>query len=402
MNQEAEKALKIQVLGNFSVRTCDERPKAVPRLVARVGTVLAGWPGQWVGRDRLVQELWGDRPPRTAANTLQAHVSQLRRLVGKDRLLSDANGYLLDVDPSDVDAERFQELLHEAARAQRHLHLARAEQLLGDALALWHGTPYLDVTDPELRARRARLEELRNGAFEDRLECQLEIASDQHELHDGIATARELVSLSPLRERRHMLLIRALTAAHRVAEAHAAVEEARAHIRLITGTEPSDDIAMLDPSLSARAENLFPMTQSLPRPMDVPVERPAAEVNEAIAARLRELLVDHNARIVFLQADAAHHDAIARCVAQTLRGDFPRGILTRGAHEPAAAQAPNQRGVLTILTAATASALTQLASEPATDNTTTLVLTDKKPPASHRDVSIDAMHVVPAPLQRTS
>ena len=394
--------LRIQVLGHFGVRTGSERPKAVPRLVARVGCILAGWPGEWVDRQRLIEELWGDRPPRTALNTLQAHVSQLRKVVGKDLVIGDANSYLLDVDPAVVDAELFQELLHDSARAQRQLHLARAQDLLSQALSLWGGVPYVDSNDPDLRARRARLEELREVALEDRLECQLEIARDHHELHTVIANARELVSLSPLRERRHVLLIRALAAANRVAEANAALESATNHIRLVTAGEPSADITSLAASLQERSENLYPLVRSLPRIADGAAPKAVLPSEQAAFDRIAKLLVEHNASLVLLRADVAQHERIASSLAAALHGDFPRGVITERADDNIAKLAQPRHGVLRIIMQAGSSNIASFLQQRNSDEGASIICTDTEPPASLAAVTVDLTYMTNTSILQSS
>lgn len=368
--------MRIRVLGHFGLVTPGERPIAPPRLVARVGTILAGWPGDWVERDRLIQELWGDRPPRTALNTLQAHVSHLRKAVGKDLVIGDSNGYMLDVDPTDVDAEAFVELVNEAARAQRQMHLGRASDLLTRALDLWHGAPYRDVEDGELLARRARLEEMWRVAQEDLLECRLTLARDSYQLNDAIACAKELVTREPLRERRHIMLIQALNHANRHAEASAAVENAALLIRDITGREAG-------PSLR---ESLTDPNQRIPMPMltDTRVsERSLAgeftNLDEDLLMRICEALVDHDVPTVIACLPAGEHEAFAYAVAARLTDDFPFGIQATIAPKTDAHQENFQRGSLQILTHLDETQIVALAERRAPASAARLLLTEQPP-----------------------
>ncbi len=109
------------------------QPVHVPGSRARsLLTLLALRAGTVVPRDRLIDELWGDRPPANAANALQARVSRLRRLLGPERLLGRAPGYLLAFDPEDVDVTAFEQL----AGQGRNL-LARAEVGKGAVARGW-------------------------------------------------------------------------------------------------------------------------------------------------------------------------------------------------------------------------------------------------------------------------
>lgn len=381
--------MQIRVLGHFGLVVPGEHPIAPPRLVAKVGTILAGWPGEWVERDRLICEVWGDRPPRTALNTLQAHVSHLRKVVGKDLVIGDSNGYLLDVHPSQVDAEEFCELIEEAVRAQRHMHLAQAVTLITQALGIWHGDPYLDVDDVELCARRMRLKEMRETAMEDRLACQLEIARDQHELNAVIADARELIALSPLRERGHVLLARSLAAANRVREAKSVLETATDHsLRAGTGV-PSGEITELTDALHEHASNIYPLTRATSLFSDSHVAHPLSPEAKAILSRVSELLVENNASAAVLRVETEHHDRIALCLADSLHGDFPRGIDIARVDRDIKKPLPIRPGMLRIVTHAESDDVARHLRERIADGGPTLIITEDLPPAKWMAVTID-------------
>ena len=89
-----------------------------------------------VARERLIDELWGEEPPETAVETLQAYVSRLRKLLPDGVLLTRPPGYLLAVEPGASDLLRFESLVAEARNADS----GRASELLRDALALWRGS----------------------------------------------------------------------------------------------------------------------------------------------------------------------------------------------------------------------------------------------------------------------
>src|SRR5437870_6105982 len=142
-----------------------------------------------VPTEQLIDDLWGEKAPATAANTLQVYVSQLRKLVA-DALVTEGPGYLLRVEPDELDAERFERLAHEAATALGRRSYGEASELLHEALALWRGPVLTDVryesfAQPEI----ARLEELRLAAIEDRLEAELGLG--RHDQKIGRASWRE-------------------------------------------------------------------------------------------------------------------------------------------------------------------------------------------------------------------
>src|SRR5215475_7374956 len=157
--------MEFRILGPLEIST-DGKACAVPG--ARERAVLAYLllhAGQPVSADRLIDELWGDEPPDAARNSLQVRVSGLRRVLGRDRIISSSGGYLVRIEPGELDLRRFEEL---AARGSR--------DDLEEALSLWRGPPLPEFSD-ELWAvpAIARLEELRLIAIENRLEADLEL-----------------------------------------------------------------------------------------------------------------------------------------------------------------------------------------------------------------------------------
>jgi DNA-binding SARP family transcriptional activator len=119
--------------------------------------------------DRLIDELWGDRPPATAAKALQAHISRLRKaLAAADgALVTRSHGYELKLDPGTLDAHRFEQLIREGQGAMAAGRPERALLMLENALALWRGAPLADLAyEPFAQREMARLEEERVAALE--------------------------------------------------------------------------------------------------------------------------------------------------------------------------------------------------------------------------------------------
>jgi predicted ATPase/DNA-binding SARP family transcriptional activator len=129
-----------------------------------------------VSRDRLIDALWGEQPPATAANALQVQVHALRRRLGAERIVREAPGYRLARDPGELDLERFERL---AARGRSELADGQADVAAAtfrEALELWRGPAYEDVRyEAFAQAEVARLEELRLAAVEDRVEADLSL-----------------------------------------------------------------------------------------------------------------------------------------------------------------------------------------------------------------------------------
>jgi len=173
-----------------------------------------------------VLALWGEAPPKTVVNTIQVHVSHLRSLLGSDQVRTAGQGYCLEVDPVQVDGEWFKTEVLECLAKSTAGDYSDVRQRLNEALSIWRGTPYEDLSDSTIEAKRSELEELRERAIEALLEASLEAADSTSELSEVIAAAKGQVARQPLRERGHELVIRGLIADGRLAEAHVSYERA--------------------------------------------------------------------------------------------------------------------------------------------------------------------------------
>src|SRR2546425_2767649 len=168
-------------------------------------------PNRVVSRARLIDELWHADPPETARTALQVYISQLRKALGWDLILTQPPGYLIRVSDGELDLHRF-EWLVATARAEEP---AEAARLLREGLALWRGTPLAELGDSFARAERARLEEQRLAALEQRIEAELALGR-QAEL---VPELEGLVHEQPLRERLRGQLMLALYRCGRQADA---------------------------------------------------------------------------------------------------------------------------------------------------------------------------------------
>jgi DNA-binding SARP family transcriptional activator len=191
-----------------------------------------------VSTERLIDELWGETPPRTVATALHNAVSQLRRLLGAETLVTRAPGYVLRVDESQLDAARFERLVREARDLGPDDRAAR----LRDALSLWRGEPLGGLAFEGAAAGEARrLEELHLTALEDRLDA--EIAVGRHA--EAVGELDGLVSENPLRERLRYLHMLALYRSGRQAEALQAYHEARRALVEDLGIDPARELQEL-------------------------------------------------------------------------------------------------------------------------------------------------------------
>jgi DNA-binding SARP family transcriptional activator len=203
-----------------------------------------------VSRDRLIDELWGDEPPETVSTAIQVHVSQLRKALGRDVIVTQAPGYLIRLQDGELDLDRFERSVASARTASP----SAAAQLLRDGLALWRGAPLAELDAPFARAGRARLEEQRLAALELRIDADLELGR-----HAELVPELEgLVREHPLRERLRGQLMLSL---YRCGRQAAALDVYRAGRRLLDeelGLEPGEELQRLerailnhDPSLES-------------------------------------------------------------------------------------------------------------------------------------------------------
>jgi YVTN family beta-propeller protein len=209
-----------------------------------------------VSRDRLIDGLWGERPPATAAHTLDNYISRLRKTLGDGRLVRRPPGYLLHVQPAELDLDRFERLLEEGRTELARGDGARAAVALRAALALWRGPALADVLyEPFASSEAERLEERRLVALEGRIDADLALGGGAELVPELEALVRE----HPHRERLLGQLMLALYRASRQSEALAAFDSARRRLAEELGLQPGPVLAELqrkilahDPSLGMR------------------------------------------------------------------------------------------------------------------------------------------------------
>jgi YVTN family beta-propeller protein len=202
-----------------------------------------------VSTDRLIEELWNDHPPETAAKALQGHVSQLRKRLGADSVLTLPAGYVLKLDPAEVDAYCFERLLEEAGREPPEI----ASRKLRDALALWRGPPLADFAyDDFARNEINRLEELRLTSIEKRIDADLAVGRHV----DVIAELEALVAAHPLRERFASQQMLALYRAGRQTEALEVYRDTRAALLEELGLEPGEELNALQKAILSHDDSL--------------------------------------------------------------------------------------------------------------------------------------------------
>jgi YVTN family beta-propeller protein len=225
--------------------------------------------GEVVSRDRLIDELWAGAPPPSADRSLDAYVSRLRRALreagGDGELVTRPPGYMLVAD--DLDATRFEALAaagREAVAAGEH---SQGTTLLSDALMLWRGGAYADVADePWARTEVARLEALRLGAIEARIDAELGLGR-----HAAIVAELEaLTARHPGRERLAEQRILALYRCGRQADALAVYRETHRGLVEDFGVEPGPAMRRLQQQVLAQDPALALNDDSRPTPPPAP------------------------------------------------------------------------------------------------------------------------------------
>jgi DNA-binding NarL/FixJ family response regulator/DNA-binding SARP family transcriptional activator len=260
--------VEYRILGPLEV--VDEgEPVPLGRLKERlVLAVLLLHANEFVSRERLIDELWGEAPPPTARKAVNVYISQLRKTLaqdGHDPIATADGGYRIEVDAGDLDVARMQQLLATARERAAAGELEAAGGLLREALALWRGPTLAGLLlESQGRGEVAQLDELRLTALMERIDCDL--ALGRHE--DVLGELQLLVAEHPLQERLRAQLMLALYRAGRQADALEAYQQARDELVKELGIEPSPALQRLqkailnqDPALELTAGIAAPPTR---------------------------------------------------------------------------------------------------------------------------------------------
>lgn len=236
--------LEIRILGPLEVT--DDGVKVSVRGRRRVALLagLAASPDMVASRDRLVEAVWADAPPRDPVHALHSLVSQVRQALGNADLIEAAgDSYTLQHDLVEVDVTAFRRLVADGRRAADAGDQAQASRLFAEALGLWRGQVLDGIDVPAvLLPEVGELEELHRAAIEARLQAELELGH-----HDRvIGELRALTLADPLRERAWGMLMVALYRSGRQSEALRAYQDAREHLGELVGIEPGPELRDLE------------------------------------------------------------------------------------------------------------------------------------------------------------
>ncbi|MFF0775667.1 BTAD domain-containing putative transcriptional regulator [Nonomuraea wenchangensis] len=272
----------IRVLGSFASEVNGAAVHLGGPRQRGVLALLVAARGQVVPVDRMIEDLWRGEPPARALMSLQAYVSNLRRLLEPGRpprtaarlLVSASPGYALRLPPESVDAWRFEDLLDQA-RAVTDPRAARS--LLAEALELWRGPAFAEVADePWAAAETARLNELRLVATELHVAAGLRIG----DAAAVVPEAERLTRDEPLREEGWRLHALALWSSGRQADALATLRRARGIFAEELGLDPGPELTALEEAILTRRTDVLRETVPLPPPPP-PFPPPPAPVTEA-------------------------------------------------------------------------------------------------------------------------
>ncbi|MEE1929382.1 AfsR/SARP family transcriptional regulator [Streptomyces sp. TRM 70351] len=243
--------MRFNLIGPFEIVSDNGRTymPTTPKVRQTLALLLTR-PNEIVTSDCLIQELWGERPPRSAITTLQTYIYHARRmfetegLIAPDRplLVTHAPGYLIAVEDDEVDIRVFEHLVARAHTELSHGQPGAAAGHLNRALELWRGPALSNIPSGDvLSGHVVHLEEVRIRALELRIEAENQLGRQR----ESIPQLRRLVNDYPLNEWFHGQLISALGCAGRRAEALQAYQSLRRILHDELGLEPSPELQRL-------------------------------------------------------------------------------------------------------------------------------------------------------------
>lgn len=299
--------MEFRILGPLEVLDGEQLLRLAGRKQRALLALLLLHANEVLSSDRLIEDVWGDDPPATGVNALQARVSQLRKAlapVAGEILVTRPPGYLLRVNTGELDAERFERLADEGRRALASGDVQAAAELLRSALSLWRGPALADfLYEPFAQGEIARLEEARLACLEERIEADLALKGHR----EVIAELEAMIGAHPLRERLRSQLMLALYRSGRQAEALGVYQETRRVLVEELGIEPSPVLQRLQQAILNQEPALELAEPSPPGP-------PAEE--SALSGRARKTVTLLVSDAVDAGGLAARDPEILRCVSE--------------------------------------------------------------------------------------
>ncbi len=259
--RSATKRMEYRILGPLEVSAGGELLPLGPVKQRALLAVLLLNRGKIISRDRLIDELWGERAPKTAPKAIQNYVSRLRKLLPPQTLLTRTPGYVAELAPGELDLDRFEQFVDEGRKALASGDSEGSAALLREALELWRGPALVEFeSEPFAQTEALRLEEMRLSAIEERIDVDLGLGRHT----ELVGELETLVIRHPLRERLRGQLMLALYRSGRQAEALTAYQNARATLVDELGIDPSRELQDLEQAILRQDSSL-----TLPEPFSV-------------------------------------------------------------------------------------------------------------------------------------
>lgn len=323
-----------RVLGPLSVTdgTNDVTPQT-PKLQALLALLLFRRDTVVHVRE-LIDELWGERPPDSAASTLHTYVYKLRRTVlGRDDLLlTRPNGYELIIPSASLDLSRFDRLIDEGKTSLAAGDARSAVEALDAALTMWRGDMLAGVPmGRSLTAQLTRLKERRLDALESRVDARLRLGCPQQ----VIGELRSLLAENPLNESLTAKLMKALRQAGRTAEAVEVYSRLRGRLLDDFGLEPSRTLRSAYREMlreTKRPAATAPGTPGEPAALPLPPDPPDFVGRSTVADRIEQLLASRSRStpatpIVWITGPPGSGKTMLSIrMAHRLRRSFPGGV----------------------------------------------------------------------------
>jgi YVTN family beta-propeller protein len=321
-------AVEFLILGPLEVRDGQNVVRlGAPKQRALLGALLLH-PNETVSTARLIDELWGERPPATAEKLVQGYVHALRKQLGDGVLETRAPGYRVVLEASSLDLSEFERLTQEARTAP----LPRSIELRRRALALWRGQPLADVVlgGPAHNAL-AGLDELRLTTQIELIDAELELGRDAQ----LVGELEALTAAHPYQERLAAQLMLALYRSGRQAEALDVYRTMRGRLDDELGLQPGQELRELEAAILRQDETLAAPSGVASPPAPEPQPRADATHRERTAARIPAI---SDRRALLRAAAVVAVTAVAAAVAVVLLRDGPASITVP----------PNSVGVIDI------------------------------------------------------
>lgn len=280
--------LRFAVLGPLRAWRGDVQLELGPVRQQALLTALLLRPGTTVSRQQLLDGVWGPEPPGTGAKVIPVYVYQLRRRLGTEGaspsgsvIVTDRDGYRFDPRNVSMDVARLKEIVAQAHAARDSGDLDAAVGAWSTALELFRGDPLAEIPGPFAQGERLRLTEHRLALVQDKVECQLQLGRHAEVVGELFA----LTETHPHNEPLTALLMRALYAGNRQADALAVFAKTRRRLVREQGAEPGGELRRVHQAV-LRADETFligaspqprrPADGALPRPRRSTDRRPSA------------------------------------------------------------------------------------------------------------------------------